>query len=145
MSKAQHKRPKVLVVDDSKTIRRTAQALLEKAGYQVITATDGFEALALIADERPDLALLDVMMPRLDGYQTCALVKQNPRFRALPIIMLTSKDGLFDRARARVAGSDEYITKPFTREELLTTLEQHLPPPEAPRKPIFGSRPGGDH
>jgi len=144
VSETQRKRPKILVVDDSKTIRRTAQALLEKAGYQVITAADGFEALALIADEHPDLALLDVMMPRLDGYQTCALVKQNPRFRALPIIMLTSKDGLFDRARARVAGSDEYITKPFTRDELLTALAHHLSPPAAP-EPALGNRPRADH
>ena len=116
---------KVMVIDDSKTIRRTAETLLKKEGFEVITATDGFEALSLIADHQPNLILLDVMMPRLDGYQTCALIKHHRVFRHTPVVMLSSKDGLFDRARGRVVGSDNYITKPFTREELLTVIEQH--------------------
>ena len=116
---------KVMVIDDSKTIRRTAESLLKKEGFEVITATDGFEALSLIADHQPNLILLDVMMPRLDGYQTCALIKHHRVFRHTPVVMLSSKDGLFDRARGRVVGSDNYITKPFTREELLTVIEQH--------------------
>ena len=116
---------KVMVVDDSKTIRRTAETLLKKEGFEVITATDGFEALSMIADHQPDLILLDIMMPRLDGYQTCALIKHHRVFRHTPVVMLSSKDGLFDRARGRVVGSDNYITKPFTREELLSVIEQH--------------------
>jgi len=116
---------KVMVIDDSKTIRRTAETLLKKEGFEVITATDGFEALSMIADHHPDLILLDIMMPRLDGYQTCALIKHHRVFRHTPVIMLSSKDSLFDRARGRVVGSDNYITKPFTREELLTVIEQH--------------------
>jgi twitching motility two-component system response regulator PilG len=116
---------KVMVIDDSKTIRRTAETLLKKEGFEVITATDGFEALSMIADHQPNLILLDIMMPRLDGYQTCALIKHHRVFRHTPVIMLSSKDGLFDRARGRVVGSDNYITKPFTREELLTVIEQH--------------------
>ena len=115
---------KVMVIDDSKTIRRTAETLLKKEGFEVITATDGFEALSMIADHQPNLILLDVMMPRLDGYQTCALIKHHRVFRHTPVVMLSSKDGLFDRARGRVVGSDNYITKPFTREELLTVIEQ---------------------
>ena len=116
---------KVMVIDDSKTIRRTAETLLKKEGFVVITATDGFEALSMIADHQPNLILLDIMMPRLDGYQTCALIKHHRVFRHTPVIMLSSKDGLFDRARGRVVGSDNYITKPFTRDELLTVSEQH--------------------
>ena len=115
----------VMVIDDSKTIRRTAEALLKKEGYQVITATDGFEALSMIADYHPNLIFLDIMMPRLDGYQTCALIKHHKVFRHTPVVMLSSKDGLFDRARGRVVGSDHYITKPFTREDLLSVIEQH--------------------
>ena len=115
----------VMVVDDSKTIRRTAEALLKKEGYRVITATDGFEALSMIADYHPNLIFLDIMMPRLDGYQTCALIKHHKVFRHTPVVMLSSKDGLFDRARGRVVGSDHYITKPFTREDLLSVIEQH--------------------
>ena len=114
----------VMVIDDSKTIRRTAEALLKKEGYTVITATDGFEALSMIADHQPNLIFMDIMMPRLDGYQTCALIKHHKIFRQTPVIMLSSKDGLFDRARGRVVGSDYYLTKPFTREELLNTIEQ---------------------
>jgi len=116
---------KVMVIDDSKTIRRTAETLLKKEGFEVILATDGFEALSMIADHQPDLILLDIMMPRLDGYQTCALIKHHRVFRHTPVVMLSSKDGLFDRARGRVVGSDNYITKPFTREELLSVIEQH--------------------
>jgi len=116
---------RVMVIDDSKTIRRTAETLLKKEGFDVITATDGFEALSMIADHQPDLILLDIMMPRLDGYQTCALIKHHRVFRHTPVVMLSSKDGLFDRARGRVVGSDNYITKPFTREELLSVIEEH--------------------
>jgi len=116
---------KVMVVDDSKTIRRTAETLLKKAGCEVLTAEDGFEALSVIADHHPDLIFVDIMMPRLDGYQTCALVKRNEMFRATPVIMLSSKDGLFDRARGRVVGSEEYLTKPFTKEELLGVIRKH--------------------
>jgi twitching motility two-component system response regulator PilG len=120
-----HKEPKIMIIDDSRTIRRTAETLLQKEGYQVISATDGFEALSMIADNKPDLIFLDVMMPRLDGYQTCALLKHHQVFRHTPVVMLSSKDGLFDRARGRVVGSDNYITKPFTRDELLTVIEQY--------------------
>jgi twitching motility two-component system response regulator PilG len=116
---------KIMVIDDSKTIRRTAETLLKNEGYEVIVATDGFEALSMIADHRPALIFLDIMMPRLDGYQTCALIKHHKVFRHTPVVMLSSKDGLFDRARGRVVGSDNYITKPFTREELLAAIEQH--------------------
>jgi twitching motility two-component system response regulator PilG len=116
---------KIMVIDDSKTIRRTAETLLRKEGFEVIVATDGFEALSMVADHKPDLIFLDIMMPRLDGYQTCALIKHHKVFRHTPVVMLSSKDGLFDRARGRVVGSDHYITKPFTREELLGAIEQH--------------------
>lgn len=117
---------KVMVVDDSKTIRRTAETLLKKEGCDVITATDGFEALAKIADHRPEIIFIDIMMPRLDGYQTCALIKHSQLFKDTPVIMLSSKDGLFDRARGRVVGSEEYLTKPFTREELLNAIKRFL-------------------
>ena len=116
---------KILVIDDSKTIRRTAETLLRKEGFDVVTAMDGFEALSKIADYQPDLIFLDIMMPRLDGYQTCALIKHHRVFRHTPVVMLSSKDGLFDRARGRVVGSDNYITKPFTREELLSVIRQY--------------------
>jgi twitching motility two-component system response regulator PilG len=116
---------RVMVVDDSKTIRRTAETLLRKAGFDVITAMDGFEALGKVADYQPNLIFLDIMMPRLDGYQTCALIKRHRVFRDTPVVMLSSKDSLFDRARGRVVGSDNYITKPFTREELLAAIEQY--------------------
>jgi len=116
---------RVMVIDDSRTIRRTAESLLKKEGFEVITATDGFEALSLIADQRPDLIFLDIMMPRLDGYQTCALIKHHREFGQTPVIMLSSKDGLFDRARGRVVGADAYITKPFTRDDLLTTIGRY--------------------
>jgi len=117
---------KVMVIDDSKTIRRTAEMLLKKEGCEVVTATDGFEALAKIADERPRIIFVDIMMPRLDGYQTCALIKNNQIFKNTPVIMLSSKDGLFDRARGRIVGSDQYLTKPFTKEELLGAIREHV-------------------
>ena len=115
---------KVMVIDDSKTIRRTAENLLSKAGCNVITASDGFEALSVIADNRPDIIFVDIMMPRLDGYQTCALIKNNKEFKKTPVIMLSSKDSLFDRARGRVVGSDQYLTKPFTKDELLGAIKE---------------------
>jgi twitching motility two-component system response regulator PilG len=113
---------KVMVIDDSKTIRRSAENLLSKEGCSVITATDGFDALAKIADSRPEIIFVDIMMPRLDGYQTCALIKNNTEFKATPVVMLSSKDGLFDKAKGRIVGSDQYITKPFSKEELLGTI-----------------------
>ena len=118
---------KVMIIDDSKTIRRTAETLLAKAGCDVITAVDGFDALAKIADTNPDLIFVDIMMPRLDGYQTCSLIKNNADFAAKPVIMLSSKDGLFDKARGRIVGSDEYLTKPFSKEELFDAIERHRP------------------
>jgi twitching motility two-component system response regulator PilG len=116
---------KVMVIDDSNTIRRSAEIFLLQAGCEVILAEDGFDALAKIADHQPDVIFVDIMMPRLDGYQTCALIKKNSRFRSTPVIMLSSKDGLFDRARGRLVGSDEYLTKPFTKDTLLTAVRQH--------------------
>jgi twitching motility two-component system response regulator PilG len=113
---------KVLVIDDSKTIRRSAETLLSKAGCDVITAVDGFDALAKIADSHPEIIFVDIMMPRLDGYQTCALIKNNSEFKSTPVVMLSSKDGLFDKAKGRIVGSDRYITKPFSKEELLGTI-----------------------
>jgi twitching motility two-component system response regulator PilG len=118
---------KVMVIDDSNTIRRSAEIFLTQAGCQVILAEDGFDALAKITDHQPDLIFCDIMMPRLDGYQTCALIKKNPRFAQTPVIMLSSKDGLFDRARGRMVGSDEYLTKPFTKDSLLKTVGAHAP------------------
>lgn len=117
---------KVMVIDDSKTIRRTAETLLKKAGCEVVTANDGFEALAKIADTNPDIIFVDIMMPRLDGYQTCALIKNNSRFKSTPVIMLSSKDGLFDKAKGRIVGSDKYLTKPFSKEELLGSIRQYV-------------------
>ncbi len=116
----------VMVIDDSKTIRRTAETLLKKAGCEVITAVDGFEALAKIADHRPDIIFVDIMMPRLDGYQTCALIKNNQNYKKTPVIMLSSKDGLFDKARGRIVGSEQYLTKPFTKDELLGAITRHV-------------------
>ena len=117
---------KVMVIDDSKTIRRTAETLLKKAGCEVVTATDGFEALSKITDNQPDIIFIDIMMPRLDGYQTCALIKRNQNYKTTPVILLTSKDGLFDRARGRIVGSDQYLTKPFTKEELLGAIKEFV-------------------
>ena len=116
---------KVMVIDDSNTIRRSAEIFLSKAGCQVILAEDGFDALAKIADGQPDVIFCDIMMPRLDGYQTCALIKKNARFSSTPVIMLSSKDGLFDRARGRMVGSDQYLTKPFTKDSLLQAVAEH--------------------
>ena len=128
---------KVLVIDDSKTIRRTAESLLSKAGCDVITASDGFEALAMIVNHCPDLILVDIMMPRLDGYQTCALIKNNQTFCKVPVIMLSSKDGLFDRARGKLVGSEEYLTKPFTKDELVAAVERHTRTPASTDAPAM--------
>ncbi|MDH3586552.1 MAG: twitching motility response regulator PilG [Gammaproteobacteria bacterium] len=117
---------KILVVDDSKTIRRTAETLLTKEGCQVFTAIDGFDALSKIADHQPDLIFVDIMMPRLDGYETCSLIKHNKMFKDTPVIMLSSKDGLFDRARGRIVGSEQYLTKPFTKDELLGAVSNQI-------------------
>jgi twitching motility two-component system response regulator PilG len=119
---------KVLVIDDSNTIRRSAEMFLRQAGFEVILAEDGFDALAKISDHQPKVIFVDIMMPRLDGYQTCALIKQNPKLKATPVIMLSSKDGVFDRARGRLAGSDRYLTKPFTKEALINTVNEYLKP-----------------
>ena len=117
---------KVMVIDDSKTIRRTAETLLKKAGCEVFTATDGFEALSKITDHKPDIIFVDIMMPRLDGYQTCALIKNNQAFKATPVIMLSSKDSIFDRARGRIVGSEKYLTKPFSKEDLISAITTHV-------------------
>ncbi|UXY17272.1 twitching motility response regulator PilG [Chitiniphilus purpureus] len=119
---------KVMVIDDSNTIRRSAEIFLGQAGCEVILAEDGFDALAKISDHQPDVVFVDVMMPRLDGYQTCSLIKKNPRYKSTPVIMLSSKDGLFDRARGRMVGSDEYLTKPFTKDSLLAAVDAHVLP-----------------
>ena len=116
---------RVMVIDDSKTIRRTAETLLKREGAEVVTATDGFEALAKIADQQPQIIFVDIMMPRLDGYQTCALIKNNQLFKSTPVIMLSSKDGLFDKARGRMVGSQDYLTKPFTKDQLLQAVQLH--------------------
>jgi twitching motility two-component system response regulator PilG len=116
---------KVMVIDDSNTIRRSAEIFLNQAGCEVILAQDGFEALSKITDHQPDVVFVDIMMPRLDGYQTCSLIKRNARYRTTPVIMLSSKDGLFDRARGRMVGSDEYLTKPFTKDTLLKAVRDH--------------------
>ncbi|AKU13776.1 type IV pilus response regulator [Azoarcus sp. CIB] len=116
---------KVMVIDDSNTIRRSAEIFLTNSGCQVLLAEDGFDALAKIADHHPDVIFVDIMMPRLDGYQTCALIKKNSQLAATPVIMLSSKDGLFDRARGRMVGSDEYLTKPFTKDSLLKAVATH--------------------
>ena len=114
---------KGLVIDDSNTIRRSAEIFLRQGGYQVVLAEDGFDALAKVNDHAPELIFCDILMPRLDGYQTCAIIKRNPRFAHVPVIMLSSKDGLFDKARGRMVGSEEYLTKPFTKEQLLRAVE----------------------
>ena len=128
MSDAATSAVKVLVIDDSNTIRRSAELFLRQAGYDVILAEDGFDALAKISDHQPQIIFVDIMMPRLDGYQTCALIKQNARLKTIPVIMLSSKDGVFDRARGRLAGSDRYLTKPFTKDSLLEAISQHVRP-----------------
>ncbi len=116
---------KVMIIDDSKTIRRTVEALLQKAGCEVTTAVDGFDALAKIVDNNPDIIFCDIMMPRLDGYQTCSLIKNNPSYASIPVVMLSAKDGLFDKARGRVVGADEYLTKPFSKDELFNIIKQY--------------------
>jgi twitching motility two-component system response regulator PilG len=122
---------KVLVVDDSNTIRRSAEIFLKQGGHEVLLAEDGFDALAKINDYQPDLVFCDILMPRLDGYQTCAIIKRNNRFADIPVVMLSSKDGVFDKARGRMVGSQEYLTKPFTKDQLLQAVQQ------------FGSQPSG--
>ena len=117
---------KVMVIDDSNTIRRSAEIFLVQVGCEVILAEDGFDAMAKITDHNPNVIFVDIMMPRLDGYQTCTLIKKNPKFKHTPVIMLSSKDGLFDRARGRMVGSDEYLTKPFTKDSLLQTVRKHM-------------------
>jgi len=119
------KKLRILVIDDSATIRRSAENMLSNEDCEVITAENGFEALSKITRHHPDIIFVDIMMPRLDGYQTCAIIKNNTEFRHTPVVMLTSKDGLFDKARGRVVGSDQYLTKPFTREELLDAVKRH--------------------
>ena len=117
---------RVMVIDDSNTIRMTAETILKKEGYEVFTATNGFEAMSVITDTRPDIIFVDIMMPRLDGYQTCKLIKNNSYFKSTPVIMLSSKDSLFDRARGRVAGSEQHINKPFTKSELLEAIHRYV-------------------
>lgn len=119
-------RPVVLIVDDSKTVRRSASGFLTDIGLSVVTASDGFEALAKVVDCQPAIVFVDIMMPRLDGYQTCALIKNNAEFRNIPVIMLSSKDGLFDRARGRVAGADDHLAKPFNASQLTEAVAKHL-------------------
>jgi twitching motility two-component system response regulator PilG len=116
---------KVLVIDDSNTIRRSAEIFLRQGGHEVVLAEDGFDALAKVNDHVPEIIFCDILMPRLDGYQTCAIIKRNPRFSHVPVIMLSSKDGLFDKARGRMVGSEDYLTKPFTKEQLLRAVQSH--------------------
>ena len=125
LSASQLSKVKVMVIDDSNTIRRSAEIFLKASGCEVILAEDGFDALAKISNEHPDLIFVDIMMPRLDGYQTCSLIKRNARYKTTPVIMLSSKDGLFDRARGRMVGSDQYLTKPFTQETLLEAVQTY--------------------
>lgn len=115
---------KVLVIDDSNTIRRSAEIFLKQGGHEVLLAEDGFDALAKVSDYQPHLIFCDILMPRLDGYQTCAIIKRNPRFSNVPIVMLSSKDGVFDKARGRMVGAQDYLTKPFTKDQLLHAVEQ---------------------
>ncbi len=116
---------RVLVIDDSNTIRRSAEIFLKQGGFQVVLAEDGFDALAKVNDHHPHVIFCDILMPRLDGYQTCAIIKRNPKFAGVPVIMLSSKDGLFDKARGRMVGSEAYLTKPFTKDQLLQAVEFH--------------------
>jgi len=115
---------KVLVIDDSNTIRRSAEIFLKQGGYDVMLAEDGFDALSKVNDYQPNLVFCDILMPRLDGYQTCAIIKRNPKFGSVPVIMLSSKDGVFDKARGRMVGAEEYLTKPFTKDQLLQAVQQ---------------------
>lgn len=122
-----HSPLRIMVIDDSKTIRRSAESLLNKEGWQVYTAVDGFDALAKVVEHKPDIVFVDIMMPRLDGYQTCALIKNNAQFSKTPVIMLSSKDSIFDKAKGRVVGSEHYLTKPFTRDDLYGAIHRHVP------------------
>ena len=115
---------KVLVIDDSNTIRRSAEIFLKQGGHEVLLAEDGFDALSKVNDYLPDLIFCDILMPRLDGYQTCAIIKRSPKFSNVPIVMLSSKDGVFDKARGRMVGSQDYLTKPFTKDQLLQTVQE---------------------
>jgi twitching motility two-component system response regulator PilG len=115
---------KVLVIDDSNTIRRSAEMFLKQGGHTVVLADDGFDALSKINDFHPDLVFCDILMPRLDGYQTCAIIKRNAQFSNVPVVMLSSKDGVFDKARGRMVGSQDYLTKPFTKDQLLQAVQQ---------------------
>ena len=124
MTKSQ-KEVKVMIVDDSNTIRRSAELFLKQEGYMVILVENGFDALTKIFDTTPDIIFVDIMMPRLDGYQTCQLIKKNDEFKNVPIIMLSSKDGLFDKARGRIVGSNEYLTKPFTKDGLIEAVKKY--------------------
>ncbi len=117
---------KVMVIDDSNTIRKSAEVILKQEGFEVFTASDGFEAMSVITDRRPDIIFVDIMMPRIDGYQTCKLIKNNRFFKNTPVVMLSSKDGLFDRARGRVAGSEQHINKPFSKQELLQAIDRYV-------------------
>lgn len=116
---------KVLVIDDSNTIRRSAEIFLKQGGHEVMLAEDGFDALAKVNDYQPQLVFCDILMPRLDGYQTCAIIKRNPKFAGVPVVMLSSKDGVFDKARGRMVGAEEYLTKPFTKDQLLQAVQQY--------------------
>lgn len=127
---------KVMIVDDSNTIRRTAETILSKVGCEVVTAIDGFDSLAKIVDVVPDVIFVDIMMPRLDGYQTCALIKNNNEFKHTPVIMLSSKDGLFDKAKGRIVGADEYLTKPFSKNELFEVLERIVAARQIANNPV---------
>ncbi|MDM0114947.1 response regulator [Variovorax sp. J22R133] len=115
---------KVLVIDDSNTIRRSAEIFLKQGGHEVLLAEDGFDALSKVNDHKPHLIFCDILMPRLDGYQTCAIIKRNATFSNVPVVMLSSKDGVFDKARGRMVGSQDYLTKPFTKDQLLQAVEQ---------------------
>ncbi len=126
MSQEAAKEKRILIVDDSETIRRTAEALLKKEGYQVAVAEDGLRAFAAIVDFKPQIIFLDIMMPRLDGYQVCSVIKNNPEYSHIPVIMLSSKDNIFDKARGRVSGSEFFMSKPFSKEELVSVVNQHL-------------------
>lgn len=126
MSQQDKNKQKVLVVDDSETIRRTAEALLKKEGYEVYVAEDGFKAFSSIVDFSPDIIFLDIMMPRLDGYQVCSVIKNNKEYEHIPVVMLSSKDSIFDKARGKVSGSEVFMSKPFSKEELVNVIKEHL-------------------
>ncbi len=130
---------KILVVDDSQTVRRSAQLFLQQGGHEVLLAEDGFDALAKIHDFAPDLVFCDILMPRLDGYQTCAIIKRNPHYAHVPVVMLSSKDGVFDIARGRMAGSQEHLTKPFTSDQLLQVVSRFVPRRAGEREPTVAA------